>query len=760
MRTARPSVTVVLAAALFTLASLVTGFTATAAALSSPPSAFTAVQPTRFLDTVRGVGVPVGAVGAKTTVTGSAAALAPANSTAVVLNLWAESPTADTAITVFPHGQARPVLPNLLVQANKRRSNQVTVQVGADRTLDFYNEAGSTHLIASIVGYYSADPGSRYTPLSQSGLPLAQLGAGVTTKLSMADRVPATATAVTLTLTLTEPTAATYVTVFPHSTPRPTMANVAAYPGGQGTNLITVKIGADRSIDLYNLAGTVTTYAALAGFYATDYGALFTPVAPERVLDTRTGLGTADGMPRKIGANSDLSYRLQPSIPSNALAVALNLTGYSATANTAVTAWDRNSGNQPNPSLSLTPGQTISVATAPLVSPVGPAASTPYDLTRAVYVHNRAGSVDVTADLSGYFTLPPADCQTGCVSTWSSYSWRQGTGYVVSPKLMAGLSGVVAVAGWASHGYALGADGTVRAWGNNSTGELGNGWTAGGTSAAPVPVVGLTSVTAIAAGENEGYALRSDGSVWRWGQNGNVPVQVSGLTGVTAIAAARDTAYALKSDGTVWAWGSNTRGELGNGSTAASSTVPVRVSGLTGVKAIGSGDGFSGYAVKTDGTVWAWGDNTYSQLGNGVACTTSSCVSRTPVAVSGLTGVSAVVGNWPSAYALRTDGTVVAWGENRNGRLGNGLDCVNPGPNCSSAVPVQVRDLTDAKAIGIFGGGGYAVRADGTVWGWGDNSSFALGQGVFNYPYYTTVPVQVPGLSGVKAVLEGVALGS
>ncbi len=747
-----------MAAGILTLSSAVTGFAAEAApatALSSPASSFTAVQPTRFLDTVRGVGVPVGPVGARTTVTGSAAGLAPEGTTAIVLNLWAEGPTADTAVTVFPHGTARPGLPNLLVQNGKRRSNQVTVQVGADRTLDFYNESGSTHLVASIMGYYTTAPGSRYTPVSAMPLPISSIGPNATTRVSLTDKVPATATAVTFSLTLSQPTVATYVTASPAATPRPTMSSVSAYPGGQGSNLITVKIGANRSIDLYNLAGTVQVEADMVGFYASDYGALFTPVAPERVLDSRSGLGVFDGQPKKIGPKSDLSYRLQPSIPSNALALALNLTGYSATTNTAITAWENRSSSEPPPSVHVVPGQTISVAVAPLVGAIFGSPGTVGDVMRTTYIHNRAGSIDVTADLSGYFTLPPADCLAGCVTTWGSYSWEQGDASPVTMKPFSGLSDVVALAGGADSGFALRADGTVKAWGDTGSGRLGNGWWAGGatTSQSPVPVVGLTSVKAIASGDAKGYALKSDGTVWQWGQNVVVPVQVAGLTGITAIAAARETGYALKSDGTVWSWGGNTRGELGNGSTAASSSTPVRVSGLSGIKTLGATSGSNGYAVKTDGTVTAWGDNAEGQLGNGVTCTApSGCFSRVPVQVSGLTGVTSVTGTWARAFALKSDGTVFGWGDNRSGGLGNGSDCSS---NCASPTPVQVRDVTDAKAIGR---GGYAVRADGTVLGWGSNDSFGLGGAVMSYPYYTTVPVEIPGLSGVKAVTDGLAL--
>ncbi|WP_410598669.1 RCC1 domain-containing protein [Amycolatopsis sp. lyj-90] len=733
-----------------------TGFAAEAApatALTSPASSFVAVQPTRFLDTVRGVGVPVGPVGAGTTVTGSAAGLAPEGTTAVVLNLWAESPTADSAVTVFPHGTARPSLPSLLLQNGKRRSNQVTVQVGADRMLDFHNASGSTHLIASIMGYYTTVPGSRYTPVGASRLPVYSIGPNATTRLNLTGHVPATATAVTFSATLSQPTVATYLTASPAATPRPTMASVAAYPGGQGSNLITVKIGANRSIDLYNLAGTVNTDLNVVGFYAADYGALFTPVAPERVLDGRTGLGTWDGQPKKIGPNTDIAYRLRSPLPSNTLALALNLTGHSATADTAITAWDLWTTREPPASVHLGPGQTISVAVAPVVTAITPSPSAPSEIMRSVYVHNRNGSVDVTADLSGYFTLPPADCQSGCVSAWGPHAWEQGTTAITDAKPFTGLSDVVALAGSSENGVALRADGTVKAWGGNSTGQLGNGWwaTVGSGSAAPVPVVGLTSVKAIGRGGSRGYAVKTDGTVWQWGQDVNAPVQVAGLTGGAALATGWGTAYVLKTDGTVWAWGDNTNGELGNGSTVARSDTPVRVSGLTGIKSIGAGTA-NGYAVKADGTLVAWGYNSGGQLGNGVACTTpSGCVSRTPVPVTGLTGVTSVT----DGMALREDGTVYAWGSNLRGALGNGLDCESgTGPDCTSTVPVRVGDITDAKAIGNR----YAVRADGTVLGWGDNQAFRLGATAQNYPYYTTVPVRIPGLSGVKAITDGLAL--
>nr|WP_313949794.1 hypothetical protein [Frankia sp. ACN1ag] len=154
-------------------------------------------------------------------------------------------------------------------------------------------------------------------------------------------------------------------------------------------------------------------------------------------------------------------------------------------------------------------------------------------------------------------------------------------------------------------------DGTVGAWGANDEGQLGNGTTV--SSTVPVAIRNLSEVTAIAASSegNSGYALRGDGTAWAWGLNntgqlGNgtddtslVPVQVSGstgLVGVTAISAGSFSGYALRADGTVWAWGSNFFGQLGHSTTPPYSLLPVQVSGVAGAEAI-AGGGFSGYTL-------------------------------------------------------------------------------------------------------------------------------------------------------------------
>jgi len=251
----------------------------------------------------------------------------------------------------------------------------------------------------------------------------------------------------------------------------------------------------------------------------------------------------------------------------------------------------------------------------------------------------------------------------------------------------------------------------------------------------PALAIQAPVVTAIAGGGVSGYALKSDGTVWAWGNGGygqlgnnsiadsHVPVHVYGLAGITAIASGYFSGYALKSDGTVWAWGYNAYGQLGNNSTTYSH-VPVQVSGLIGITAIAGGS-YSGYALKSDGTVWAWGSNLYGELGNNSSTNYSRVPVLVPVQVFGLTGVTAIDGGGASGYALKSNGTVWAWGHNDAGQLGNNS-------TTDSHVPVQVSSLTDTEPIGLSDIAGH----------WAENNikkMVALGA-ISGYPDGTFVP--------------------
>ena len=312
-----------------------------------------------------------------------------------------------------------------------------------------------------------------------------------------------------------------------------------------------------------------------------------------------------------------------------------------------------------------------------------------------------------------------------------------------------------------AHTLAVKNDGTVWAWGANTSGKLGDGTRT--ERYAPVQVKGLdgagflTGVAAVAAGYGHSMALKNDGTLWAWGFNlygqlgdgtsGNIvgvdkrtPVQVPGMTGVTAIAADVEGSMALKSDGTVWAWGENNCGQLGDGTTTDKSS-PAQVPGLTDVTAIAI-SWYHALAVKSDGTVWAWGQNTFGQLGDGTTTDKSS-----PVQVPGLTGVTAVAAGWYHTYALKSDGTVWAWGQNNCGSLGDGTFT-------NSSSPVQVTGLSGVTAIAANNSCCFALKSDGTVWAWGGNDHGQLGIGDSSV-YMQNSPVQVSGLTGVTAIAAG-----
>src|SRR5437588_211566 len=247
--------------------------------------------------------------------------------------------------------------------------------------------------------------------------------------------------------------------------------------------------------------------------------------------------------------------------------------------------------------------------------------------------------------------------------------------------------------------------GDTRAWGNNLVGQLGNGTF--GISNTPTSVSNLSQVSAISGGAAHSLAVKADGSAWAWGDNdrgqlgngtsiiSNVPVAVSGLTQLSAVAAGGAHSLAVKKDGTVWAWGDNHLGQLGHGTAGGNSPLPVQVTGLSNITKIVTGLAHS-LARSTDGTVHAWGANTYGQLGDGTVFTIRS----TPILVQGLTGVIELGAGGIHSLALKSDGTAWAWGNNFTGQLGTGSFT-------SSPVPVQVNGLTGG--LFIAGGGAHSL---------------------------------------------------
>jgi alpha-tubulin suppressor-like RCC1 family protein len=327
------------------------------------------------------------------------------------------------------------------------------------------------------------------------------------------------------------------------------------------------------------------------------------------------------------------------------------------------------------------------------------------------------------------------------------------------------------IASGSSHSCALVGDGTVKCWGANSYGQLGNA----GISEAATPTLVLSSaltplsdVVALAAGDSHTCSLGIGGSVLCWGDNsqgqlghGNyqpstLPVAVSGIggnsaPGATAIAAGAVHTCALLANGTVKCWGDNDQYELGDG-TAIDRNVPTLVPGLTDVIAITAGADHT-CALKNNGQISCWGRNTNGQVGNGTITAQPS-----PVAVSNLTPVQGVavaisagrlhtcallVSSWTLSGSNINTMLVKCWGYNASGQLGNGA-------TTDSWVPVDT-GLTAVQSIAAGGDHSCALLASGKVSCWGDNADGLIGDGTFGgikpSPSPTIVTTPPPGNS-------------
>jgi alpha-tubulin suppressor-like RCC1 family protein len=280
--------------------------------------------------------------------------------------------------------------------------------------------------------------------------------------------------------------------------------------------------------------------------------------------------------------------------------------------------------------------------------------------------------------------------------------------------------------------------------------------------------------TTLSAWGNNYFGQLGDGT---YGNNRTTPAEVSDLHGaeVEAIAGGQGHTLALKSDGTVLAWGYNRDGELGDGTNDDSPT-PVRVKdfhdptgNLSGVEAIAAGSSHS-LALKKDGTVWAWGDNFFGELGDGKTKTDSP----KPVRASDLKGVRAIEGGGWFSLALKNDGSVWAWGYNQDGELGHGTatnaketKCENTAEAGSAQVrssctnsptPVRVSKLGGVQAIAAGSAHSLALKEDGTVWAWGANDQGQLGNGSKTLGGNTlgiNSPAKVKDLAGVKVIAAG-----
>jgi YD repeat-containing protein len=307
------------------------------------------------------------------------------------------------------------------------------------------------------------------------------------------------------------------------------------------------------------------------------------------------------------------------------------------------------------------------------------------------------------------------------------------------PEIAAGQAG----------SYLIKRDGSLWAWGDYNAGQ--NAGTPAAekenTHTVPATVAGLSDVVAVSAGSGHSVALKKkDGTVWTWGYNGEgqlgtrvaadsrfpKPEQVSGLSDIKAIVAGDRYCMALKSDGTVWSWGNNWHGQLGDG-TKNSSSSPSQVAGLSDIAALAAGMGHA-LAVKKDGTVWAWGYNDDGELGDG-----KRKDRFTPFQIPGLSGVKAIAAGSHHSVALKNDGTVWMWGgQNKADR---------------SLTPRRLAGLSQIVAISAGGWYSLALKDDGTVWAWGVIANGEQDDDTMNE--VIRKPVQIKGLTNVAGIAAG-----
>jgi len=294
-----------------------------------------------------------------------------------------------------------------------------------------------------------------------------------------------------------------------------------------------------------------------------------------------------------------------------------------------------------------------------------------------------------------------------------------------------------------SPSFGITASGALWAWGNGYFGNLGQGDNISHSS--PVQVGSLTD-WAQCNSNGMGAAVKTDGTLWTWGYatfgrqgrgdtiHSSSPIQVGSLTDWAAVHSDIGTTFAIKTDGTLWAWGDNAEGTLGLGDVIHRSS-PVQVGSLTDWASISTLESNLTHAVKTDGTLWAWGYSYYGALGIGLDKTVSKRSS--PVQVGSLTNWANVGhANVNCTFAVKTDGTLWSWGRARYGQTAR-ESTVN------SSSPIQVGSLTDWSSVAqtnLNHESGWALKTDGTVWAWGFNGNGELGDGT---KIHRSSPVQV-----------------
>lgn len=369
------------------------------------PSTFHPLAPVRLLDT-RAEGGRLAAGGTLSLQVAGRGGVPSTGATAVVLNITVTEPTAVSFLTAWPAGRSRPLASNLNFAPGQTVPNLVVVKLGAGGVVNLYNNSGSVHVIADLAGWYGADPanpGATYSAVTPARILDTRTGDGapaaakvgpdsaISVQVTGRGGVPVTGvSAVVLNVTVTEPTAVSFLTAWPAGGVRPLASNLNYVPGQTTPNLAIVKVGDGGKVNLYNYAGGAHVIADVAGWYGADgaaAGALFSPVVPARILDTR---GAAP-----VGAGSTLTLQVAGRgvvPPSGVSAVMLNVTVTEPTTLSFLTVWPAGEARPLASNLNYVAGQTVPNLVAAKVGADG-----------KVNLYNYSGSVHVIVDVAGWY---------------------------------------------------------------------------------------------------------------------------------------------------------------------------------------------------------------------------------------------------------------------------------------------------------------------------------------------------------------------
>ena len=233
-------------------------------------------------------------------------------------------------------------------------------------------------------------------------------------------------------------------------------------------------------------------------------------------------------------------------------------------------------------------------------------------------------------------------------------------------------------------------DGTLWNWGNNWNGELGDGTNV--AKSVPTKLGNDANWSTITINSSTVLALKQNGTLWAWGENEtgtlgdgtttdrNTITQIGTDTDWQSVSAGSNTSYGIKNNGTLWAWGDGGLGELGNGGLVFGeagfnndnfSYTPIQIGTESNWQTVNAGTGHV-VALKTNGTLWAWGYNAYGQVGDGTGNGGVLNIKKYPIQIGIDNDWQYIDCAFRSSFAIKTNGTLWAWGINAYGQLGQG----------------------------------------------------------------------------------------